>query len=269
MSRPVVLIVHSKASVRDLLRRNIPLRDVAIEEVEDGHQVLGRVTSRPFDLIVLDLVSPRIDGVTLCRSIRSTGMNRMTPIMVVSECDSESDKVLGLDSGADDYLAEPFEARVFRARTAALLRRSRPVESDAKRNQSSLIEAHGLLVDPVRRVTFVHGQPADLTAREFDLLHLLASRSGIVFSRAALLSRLWRNESCVTDRAVDVMVNRLRRKIERDPRNPVWVLTIWGVGYKFIDHDAVSKPNQAALRLKSCRATNPELFADAAAITTS
>jgi DNA-binding response OmpR family regulator len=269
MSRPVVLIVHSKASVRDLLRRNIPLRDVAIEEVEDGRQVLHRVKSRLFDLIVLDLVSPGIDGVTLCRSIRGEGVNRMTPIMVVSECDSESDTVLGLESGADDYLAEPFEARAFRARTAALLRRSRPVEPEANRNQSSLIEAHGLLVDPIRRITFVHGQPTDLTAREFDLLHLLASRSGIVFSRAALLSRLWRNESCVSERAVDVTVNRLRRKIERDPRNPVWVLTIWGVGYKFVDHEETSKPNQEALRLKSRRATYPELFAHTAAITTS
>jgi DNA-binding response OmpR family regulator len=267
MSRPVVLIVHSKTSIRDLLRRNIPLRDVTTEEVEDGRQVLDRVTSRRFDLIVLDLVSPRIDGVTLCRSIRGEGMNRITPIMVVSACDSESDKVLGLESGADDYLTEPFEARAFRARAAALLRRSRPVEP--ARHQGSMIEIGGLLVDPVKRLAFVDGNPKDLTAREFDVLHLLASRSGIVFSRAALLSRLWRNASCVTERAVDVVVNRLRRKIERDPRRPLWVLTTWGVGYKFVDHDAMSKPNQQALRLKSCRAANPELFADAAAITTS
>jgi two-component system OmpR family response regulator len=267
MSRPVVLIVHSKTSVRDLLRRNIPLDDVTIEEVEDGRQVLERVTSRRFDLIVVDLVSPRIDGVTLCRSIRNEGMNRITPIMMVSACDSESDKVLGLESGADDYLAEPFEVRVFRARAAALLRRSRPAEPG--RSQGSSIEANGLLIDPVRRLAFVDGHRRNLTTREFDVLHLLASRSGIVFSRAALLSRLWRNASCVSERAVDVVVNRLRRKIERDPRRPIWVLTTWGVGYKFVDHDAMSKPNQQPLRLKSCRAANPELFTDAAAITTS
>jgi DNA-binding response OmpR family regulator len=148
---------------------------------------------------------------------------------------TESDKVLGLESGADDYLAKPLDARELRARVSAILRRQDrfdPPEEDAP---PRLIESHDLTLDAARRRAAIHGEPVVLTRREFDLLHVLAARPGIVFSRAALLSRVWSDGACATERSVDTVLSRLRRKIERAPHSPKLILTEWGVGYKFAD----------------------------------
>jgi len=143
----------------------------------------------------------------------------------------EADKVLGLESGADDYLTKPFGVREFIARVRALLRR-RPSRAPG---HAAAIVAGGLTVDPARRHARIADREIELTAHEFDLLYLLASNRGIVFSRDALLARVWKGETFVTDRSVDALVKRLRKKIEQDAASPAYILTVWGSGYKFTD----------------------------------
>ena len=157
-----------------------------------------------------------------------------TAILMVTARDTESDTVLGLESGADDYLAKPFGIRELVARAAALLRRTVRKEVDPAASTHG-IHSRDLTLDTERREVIVRGAPVELTKQEFDLLYLLASRRGIVFSRTALLAKVWSGDTYVTERTVDTVVSRLRRKIERDPQDPELILTAWGVGYKFVD----------------------------------
>ena len=145
--------------------------------------------------------------------------------------------MLGLESGADDYLVKPFGIREFLARVGAVLRRSRPLDDEAQSSPTGIIESRGVSLDPSTRTAVVRGQPVDLTTQEFDLLYRLVSRLGIVFSRAALVTSVWRGDRFVTERNVDAAVRRLRRKIEADPQHPELILTAWGAGYKFVDLD--------------------------------
>jgi DNA-binding response OmpR family regulator len=228
-----VLIVEDEAPIRELMRLHLGLAGFEVVECGTGHVGLERARAEAFDLILLDVMLPGLDGITVCRAIRHQGVNTNTPILMVTARDTESDTVLGLESGADDYLAKPFGVRELVARTAALLRRT-------ERKVSASTTAHGvqsrdLTLDADRREVVVRGTPVELTKQEFDLLYLLASRRGIVFSRAALLSKIWHDDTYVTERTVDTVVSRLRRKIERDPQDPELVLTAWGVGYKFVD----------------------------------
>src|SRR5262249_43286461 len=152
-----------------------------------------------FDLIVLDLMLPGLDGLTLCRAVRCHGVNSATPILMLSARQTESDKVVGLESGADDYLTKPFGVREMLARVGAILRRADWIE--ARSNEASRrIHSRDLMLDSDRRAVVVRGASVDLTKQEFDLLHLLASRPGIVFSRAALLSKVWSEDVYVTER---------------------------------------------------------------------
>jgi two-component system, OmpR family, alkaline phosphatase synthesis response regulator PhoP len=157
-------------------------------------------------------------------------------VLMLTARREESDKVLGLESGADDYLTKPFGVREFVARVRALLRRPRPsrmgtpVAGDAK-----TVDVKGLVVDPARRHARMDGREIELTSHEFDLLYLLASHPGIVFSRDALLKRVWGDDTFVTERSVDTLVKRLRRKIEGEADDPQLILTVWGTGYKFAD----------------------------------
>jgi DNA-binding response OmpR family regulator len=183
---------------------------------------------------VLDVMLPGIDGVTICRALRVEGANLPTPILMVTARDSESDTVIGLESGADDYLAKPFGMRELMARVHALLRRAARTASTAEGSPRS-VHTGDLVIDVDRRAATVRGEPIELTKQEFDLLHLLATRPGIVFSREALLAKVWGGDTYVTERTVDTVVSRLRRKIERDAQDPELILTAWGVGYKFAD----------------------------------
>ena len=178
---------------------------------------------------------PGLDGITLCRTIRAQGVNSDTPILMLTARDTESDKVLGLESGADDYMTKPFGVREFMARIAAILRRSQATTDHDPGNQLHLIAHRDISIDPHRREVRVRREFVNLTRHEFDLLYLLASRPGIVFSREALLARVWSGDAFVTERTVDAVVSRLRKKIEADPQDPELILTAWGVGYKFAD----------------------------------
>jgi DNA-binding response OmpR family regulator len=159
------------------------------------------------------------------------------PIIVLSAREQEHDKVAALEAGADDYLTKPFGVRELVARVRALLRRPRASKLVAAGAgaQAKAVSAHGIDVDPARRQAKLEGRDIELTAHEFDLLYLLASNPGIVFSREALVQRVWGGDTHVTDRSVDTLVKRVRRKIEDDRAEPRFILTVWGTGYKFAD----------------------------------
>jgi DNA-binding response OmpR family regulator len=226
-----VLVVEDDEHIRDLVTLHLGVEGLQHVGVGDGNDALRLAREQAFDLIVLDLMLPGLDGVTLCRAIRRESMNVDTPILMLTARREESDKVLGLDSGADDYLTKPFGVAEFVARVRALLRRRRgPASSHA-----GVVQAGALVVDPARRQARLDDRAIDLTAHEFDLLYVLASNRGIVFSRDALVQRVWGDGTHITDRSVDTLIKRLRKKIETDPANPAYILTVWGTGYKFAD----------------------------------
>jgi DNA-binding response OmpR family regulator len=231
-----VLVVEDERHIRDLVVLHLRLEGLTSVAVADGSEALRLARSEPFDLVVLDLMLPGLDGVTVCRAIRRERVNADVPILMLTARREESDKVLGLESGADDYLTKPFGVRELVARVRALLRRPRASKLAASPAEAAQpVTAGGLTVDPARRQARTDGREIDLTAHEFDLLYLLAANRGIVFSREALVQRVWGDDTHVTERSVDTLIKRLRRKIEPDPEAPQLILTVWGTGYKFAD----------------------------------
>jgi DNA-binding response OmpR family regulator len=202
---------------------HLDLAGFAVDEVADGRVALDHSRRTAFDLILLDVMLPGFDGIGVCRAIRAESTNATTPILMITARDGEADTVLGLESGADDYLATPLGVRELVARITAVTRRH-----DRR-------GAGGLTLDPERRRLTVRGAEVELTRQEFDLLLLLAARPGIVYSRAALLQQVWHEDTFVTERTVDAVISRLRRKVERDQADPELLLTAWGIGYKFAD----------------------------------
>jgi DNA-binding response OmpR family regulator len=229
-----VLVVEDDPHIRDLVVLHLGLEGLTTVTAEDGRAALDLARDEPFDLIVLDLMLPGLDGVTVCRAVRRDTRNRETPILMLTARREESDKVLGLESGADDYLTKPFGIREFVARVRALLRRRAAAAAPAPASDVPAV-AGSLTVDPARRQARLDGRDVELTANEFELLYLLASNKGIVFSRQALMTRIWGDATHVTDRSVDTLVKRVRRKIEADAAEPRFILTVWGTGYKFAD----------------------------------
>jgi len=228
------LLVEDEAAIREVIRLHLDVAGFDVTDVADGKRSLDLARTTHFDLIVLDVMLPGLDGTTLCRALRADGANTATPILMLTAKDTESDKVLGLESGADDYMTKPFGTRELVARVGALLRRhgrSSPNAIAATR----LLERGDLRLDLDKRHATIRGEAVDLTKQEFDLMEMLAAHPGIVFSRDALLAKVWGGDTYVTDRTVDTVISRLRRKIEVDPQDPELILTAWGVGYKFVD----------------------------------
>jgi DNA-binding response OmpR family regulator len=230
-----ILLVEDEAPIRELLRLHLSLAGFDIEEVAEGTAALERARAETFDLIVLDVMVPGLDGITLVRAIRSQSANMASAIMMLTARVSEADKVLGLESGADDYLTKPFSVREMVARVGAILRRNERVDAPPNAVAPRHVRSRDVSLDPERREAIVRGHAVDLTKQEFDLLYLLAARPGIVFSRTALLTKVWTDDTYVTERTVDTVISRLRRKVELDGQNPELILTAWGVGYKFVD----------------------------------
>lgn len=231
-----VLVVEDDHSIRELLQLHLGLAGFAVDDVGNGREALDRARAREYDLLVLDVMLPGLDGVSLCRAVRSGGPNVNTPILMLTARDSEADTVIGLESGADDYLSKPFGVRELQARIGAVMRRHKhgPV-AEAGAPEAVLQLAPGVTLDLPRRLVLHNGLAIDLTRQEFDLLVQLASRRGVVFSRARLLQTVWNGDTYVTERTVDTVVSRLRKKLETDPRQPALILTAWGVGYKVAD----------------------------------
>jgi len=235
VARRRILVVEDEAPIRELLRLHLTLAGYDIEEVTDGTAALERARADKFDLIVLDVMVQGLDGITLCRAIRSQGVNMTSAVLILMACGTEADKVLGLESGADDCVTKPFGIREMVARVGAILRRNERNESPTSPMAARQVRSRDVALDPERREVTVRGRRVELTKQEFDLLYLLAARPGIVFSRSALLTKAWGDDTYVTERTVDTVISRLRRKVERDAQNPELILTAWGVGYKFAD----------------------------------
>ena len=228
------LVVEDDVAIRGLLQLHLGLAGFDVEEEFNGRSALDRARRTRFDLLVLDVMLPGLDGVSVCRALRTAGANIETPILMLTARDSEADTVIGLESGADDYLTKPFGVRELQARVLAVTRRHGRPEPAPAPAEGPTVLAPGVTLDVARREVLVQGEPVELTRQEFDLLHHLASHRGIVFSRTRLLETAWTNET-YTERTVDTVVSRLRKKLERDPKNPELILTAWGVGYKFAD----------------------------------
>jgi DNA-binding response OmpR family regulator len=230
------LVVEDEPNIRELVVLHLGLEGLSVATAADGDEALRAIGAEPFDVVVLDLMLPKIDGLTVCRAIRRNAVNHDVPILMLTARREETDRVLGLDSGADDYLIKPFGVRELLARVRALLRRPRAARTaGAPATGAAPIEVGGLRIDPARRQVTVDGRAVELTRHEFDVLHLFASNPGIVFTREAVLGRVWTPDTHVTLRSVDTLIKRLRQKIEIDPASPALILTVWGTGYKFTD----------------------------------
>ena len=229
------LVVEDEPHIRELVALHLGLEGLSVTEAAAGDEAIRCLDTASFDLVVLDLMLPRIDGVAVCRAIRRHPVNGDVPILMLTAKREESDKVLGLESGADDYVTKPFGVRELVARARALLRRPRVSQSARAALLKAVVESGPLRLDPARREARVDRQFVDLTPHEFDVLYILVSNPGVVFTREMLLERVWSNDTHVTERSVDTLIKRLRQKIEADSRDPRLILTVWGTGYKFAD----------------------------------
>jgi DNA-binding response OmpR family regulator len=233
--RPTVLVVEDEANIRELVCLHLGLENYECVQCADGEGALKLARSRRFDLVILDIMLPGLDGVTVCRAIRRDSENPDVPVLMLTARREESDKVVGLESGADDYLTKPFGVRELVARVRALLRRGpKPLVGATKESARPVTYKH-IEMDPARRRARIGATDVELTANEFQLLYVLLATPGIVFSREALLSRVWKDQTFVTVRSVDTLIKRLRKKIEKNPAEPSVILTVWGAGYKAAD----------------------------------
>jgi DNA-binding response OmpR family regulator len=222
-----ILLVDDEDAVQKLLAYPLERDGFRVIQARDGEEALERFERETIDLVVLDVMLPKLDGLEVCKRLR---MASEVPIIMLTARDDELDKVLGLELGADDYITKPFSIREFRSRVRALLRRAgttRPEEHEER------IEADGLKIDFARREVEVRDEPVQLTYVEFELLRTLASHAGRVYTREQLLQALWGGSDYREPRTIDVHVRHLREKLERDPRDPELILTVRGVGYRF------------------------------------
>lgn len=223
-----ILVVDDEASVRDVLTRYLEREGYRVEVAADGQSALRAAYEQP-DLIVLDLMLPGVNGLEVCRRLR--GQSNV-PIIMLTARDEEADKLIGFTTGADDYITKPFSPAELVLRIKAVLRRVEVATAPAPQ-QSDVLRFDTLVISPTSRRVEVAGQAVDLTAKEFDLLHHLASHPGQVFTRSQLLTQIWDYDYYGDSSTVTVHISRLREKIESDPAHPCHIKTVWGVGYKF------------------------------------
>ncbi|GJL36387.1 DNA-binding response regulator [Enterobacter hormaechei] len=225
-----ILLVEDDRDIAGLLRLNLQDEGYQIVHEEDGARALAQLEKTDWDAVILDLMLPNVDGLEICRRIRQ--MTRYLPVIIISARTSETHRVLGLEMGADDYLAKPFSVLELVARVKALFRRQEAMGRNLRLDMGS-IACHGLTIDPLPREVRLRGELIDLTPREFDLLYWFARHPGEVFSRLALLDQVWGYQHEGYEHTVNTHINRLRMKIERDAAAPEIILTVWGKGYKF------------------------------------
>jgi len=225
-----ILFVEDAPEVAELMRRH--LTEIADEViiVGNGEAALSLGRTQRFDLIILDLILPGMGGLDVCRSLRSSGF--ASPIIIVTAKSSELDRILGLELGADDYLVKPFSVIELVARVKASLRRAEIDARPQPAGEEKPIQLGQFTVDPASRQLLRGGEPVPLTAKEFDLLLLLAQNPGRAFSRSRLVELLWGQDGGTREHTVNSHINRLRAKIEADPTNPTVIETVWGVGYR-------------------------------------
>ena len=221
---PRILVVEDEPSLAMGLQDDLRLEGYEIEVVGDGESACERAVAKPFDLIILDVMLPRKDGFEVCRELRRGGLH--TPVILLTAKAQESDKVLGLELGADDYVTKPFSPRELRARVKALLRRAAGELPDVHRFGD-------VELDFTRAELRRGGKPVEITPLEFKLLAALIRHRGCVFSRDKLLDEVWGRGVFITDRVIDTHVTNLRKKIEPEPAEPRYLISVRGIGYRF------------------------------------
>lgn len=235
----MVLVIEDDRDIADLVALHLREAGCTVELMHDGQEGLAAAQRQPYDLIILDLMLPGLDGLSVCRELRRGP--RYLPILMLTSKSAEIDRVLGLELGADDYLTKPFSIRELVARVNALFRRVEAIGRSADAAPPPVIVIGDMRIETDKREVTLRGDSVELTAREFDLLLYFARHPGRVFTRAQLLDQVWGYGHEGYEHTVNSHINRLRAKIERDPANPQYVLTVWGVGYKFRGADRASQ----------------------------
>ena len=224
-----VLIIEDDYTIADLLEIHLADLNCIITKCSDGEDGLKNAITNTYDLIVLDLMLPNLDGLEICKEIRKKEI--YTPVLMLTSKSEEIDKVLGLEVGADDYLTKPFGIREFIARVKAIFRRIEAIQQET--GNPNDISAGNIKIEVSKKRVTLNGERIDLTPKEFDLLFLLASHPGKTYTREQLLDLLWGYQYNGYEHTVNSHINRLRSKIENDLSNPNYILTSWGVGYRF------------------------------------
>lgn len=223
-----VIIIEDDKDIAELVSLHLEDLDCKVSVFHKGKEGYEEALKDDFDMMVLDVNLPQMSGIEICRNLRDK--NITAPILMLTARSEEMDKVLGLEIGADDYMTKPFSIRELVARVKAILRRAK---MDAKDDKNEVLVFDNLEVDKVKRKVLLGGSRIELTPKEFDLLYLLASNPGVTYDRKSLLNLVWSYDFEGYEHTVNSHINRLRSKIEEDPANPDFVLTTWGVGYRF------------------------------------
>lgn len=231
MARRILLVDDEPLMIKGL-KRTLEQDGYETDSASDGEEALKKLNSEHYDLVLLDVMLPKLSGIEVCQIVRETSD---IPIIMLTAKGEDMDKILGLEYGADDYMTKPFNILEVKARIKSIFRRSQP--QGELQEEKRIIRVHDLEVNCQSRTVVLGGQPVRLTAKEFDLLQLLITHRGKVYSREALLETVWKYDYMGDMRTVDVHIRRLREKIERDNAGPEFILTKWGVGYYFTDKD--------------------------------
>jgi len=232
--RPRVLLVDDEPRLLDAVRMNLEVEGFEVFEAHDGAEALERIRKVLPDLVVLDVMMPRLDGLEVCRRLRAKST---VPIIMLTARAEEVDKVVGLELGADDYITKPFSLREFRSRVKAALRRSAWAQRNQELADDEPLEVGELRVDFAKRTVRVRGEDVQATYVEFEILRALACNPGRVFTREMLLTRIWGDSAFRDPRTIDVHIRHLREKLEQDAKDPEYLFTVRGVGYRFRDTD--------------------------------
>lgn len=228
-----ILVIEDNKDLAKLLEINLRDMSYRVDLAFDGNTGLSAVLENPYDLVILDLMLPGIDGLEICRRVRVK--ENYTPILMLTSRSSEVDRVLGLEMGADDYVTKPFSVRELMARVKAIFRRVEQFHGKVKEEGRKIIHSGDLSIDTEKRIVLLSGKEITCTVKEFDLLLHFAEHPGIVYTRSQLLDQVWGYGHDGYEHTVNSHINRLRAKIENDPANPSYILTVWGVGYKFTE----------------------------------
>lgn len=226
-----ILLVDDEPLILKGLRYSLEQDDYETDEAMDGQEAIEKFQANHYDLILLDVMLPKLTGIEVCQKIRETSN---VPIIMLTAKGEDMDKILGLEYGADDYMTKPFNILEVKARIKAIFRRSNQIAASVIETKPvNELSYNGLVIDNDRRNVFLDGEEVNVTAKEFDLLYLFMSNRGKVFTRETLLETIWKYEYVGDYRTVDVHIRRLREKVERDPAKPEFIMTKWGVGYYF------------------------------------
>lgn len=231
-----ILVIDDEKDIVELVSYNLKKEGFAVDAAYDGETALKMIKSAPYDLVVLDLMLPGVQGLELCRIIRNDPALAATPIVMLTAKGEEVDKVLGLEIGADDYMIKPFSPRELVARVKAILRRAeqlRPSTAEGEKSTGQLLKMRDIIIDKEKYLVTVGNKQLKLSATEFKLLLYLCERPNKIYNREHLLDAVWGDDVFVEPRTVDVHIRRLRTKIEDDPNNPKYIKTMRGIGYFF------------------------------------